>query len=60
MRELRRRIETGRRRVAAVQGGNYVPWQPSAPVLGLRLAEAILRGRERARQGALGAAPQLR
>lgn len=46
-RELRRRIEAGRRRVAEARGEAYVPWQLSASLLGSTLAERILRGRER-------------
>jgi hypothetical protein len=48
-RELQRRIEAGRRRVAAAKGEIYGPRRPSIPVAGLTLAEVILQGRERAR-----------
>jgi hypothetical protein len=50
MRELRRRIEAGRRRVAAPNGKSYLPWRPSGTPAGLTLAEAIIRGRQRARE----------
>ena len=52
MRELWRRIEAGRRRVAAARGEPYVPLRPRAHVPGLTLAKAIFRGRKRARQAA--------
>jgi hypothetical protein len=51
-RELQRRIEAGCRRVAEARGEAYVPLPPPAYVPGLTLADAILRGRERARQNA--------
>jgi hypothetical protein len=52
-RESCRRIEAGRRRVAEAKGEAYVPLPPLAYVPGLTLlADAILRGRERARQNA--------
>jgi hypothetical protein len=51
-RELQRRIEAGRRRVAEARGEAYVPLPPPAYVPGLTLADAILWGRERARQNA--------
>ena len=47
-RELQRRIEAGRRRVAEAKGEAYVPLPPPAYVPGLTLADAILRGRDRA------------
>ena len=49
-RELRRRIEAGRRRVAEWMGEAYVPLPPPTDVTGLTLPEAIVRGRDRARK----------
>jgi hypothetical protein len=42
--ELRRRIEAGRRRVAAARSETYVPWRPNVSIPGLTRAEAIFRG----------------
>ena len=49
-RELQKRIEAGRHRVAEMMGETYVPL-PQIDVIdtGLTRARAILRGRERAR-----------
>ena len=49
-RELRRRIEAGRRRVAEWMGEAYVPLPPPTEVTGLTLPEAIFRGRDRTRK----------
>ena len=49
-RELRRRMEAGRRRVAEWMGEAYVPLPPPTDVTGLTLSEAIIRGRDRARK----------
>ena len=49
-RELRRRMEAGRRRVAEWMGEAYVPLPPPTDVTGLTLPEAIFRGRDRARK----------
>jgi len=49
-RELRRRMEAGRRRVAEWRGEAYVPLPPPTDVTGLTLPEAIIRGRDRARK----------
>jgi hypothetical protein len=49
-REVRRRIEAGRRRVAAARSETHVPWRPRVPIAGLTLADAIFQGRERARK----------
>jgi hypothetical protein len=46
LRELPRRIEAGLRHLVEVWGKPYIPWRPSVQVLGLTLAETILRGRE--------------
>ena len=51
-RELRRRIEAGRRRVAEARGIPYVPPR-YADFTQLTLAEAILRGCDRAGQTAI-------
>jgi hypothetical protein len=48
-RELRRRMEAGRRRVAEWMGEAYVPLPSPTDVTGLTLSEAILRGRDCAR-----------
>ena len=50
-RELRRRIEAGRRRVAESRGEAYVPLPPTPDVTGLTPPGAIIRGRDRARKG---------
>ena len=45
--QLQRRIEAGRRRVAAAQGETYVLWRPSGTVAGLTLAgyDTVFGGR---------------
>ena len=49
-RELRRRMEAGRRRVAECMGEAYVPLPPPTDVTCLTLPDAIIRGRDRARK----------
>ena len=49
-RKLWRRIEAGRRRVAADRGEPYVPWVPNPEFAGLTLTEVARRIRERDRR----------